>query len=65
MKNHLSHDILLLCSICHEKAVEKGNILKKSLSMLCDAPLHNNDCLSRKLQVKIRSCARTLLSNGN
>ncbi|XP_033324794.2 exonuclease 3'-5' domain-containing 2 [Megalopta genalis] len=39
MKAHQSHDILLLCPICHQKSNGYDLQLRRKLSDICDAPL--------------------------
>lgn len=39
MKAHQSHDVLLLCPICHEISNQSDLQLRRQLAILCDAPL--------------------------
>ena len=39
MKDHISHDILLMCMSCHQQATMYGDQLKKKLAEEYQAPL--------------------------
>lgn len=59
MKEHRSHDILLMCLRCHQKSNIYDQILKKELAVKCNAPLdtdkkfHNDDNI-----MQVKSAAR-------
>uniref|UniRef100_A0A1B0CQN3 Exonuclease 3'-5' domain-containing protein 2 n=1 Tax=Lutzomyia longipalpis TaxID=7200 RepID=A0A1B0CQN3_LUTLO len=42
MKSHSSHDVLLLCTRCHQKSNKHDLDLRQKLSVECSAPLENH-----------------------
>ena len=66
MKEHLSHDVLLLCVNCHQTSSRHDGVMKKMISFEYCAPLEAN---SQKYhedpdKVKLRSLARALSAEG-
>lgn len=39
MKDHTSHDVLLLCPTCHQKSNSSDLDIREKLAVQCDAPL--------------------------
>lgn len=67
MKDHTSHDVLLLCPECHSKSEKYAAHLREELSEECDAPVGVKDDVkvhSSSLFRKVKSAARALLSNA-
>ena len=61
MKEHKSHDIVLMCLGCHQRSGIHDATLKQDLSDQCDAPSATED--GRKFNddqylVKVRSAAK-------
>lgn len=42
MKEHASHDVVLLCAECHQLSNMRDHALRAHLAHLCDAPLAAN-----------------------
>ncbi|CAH2103071.1 unnamed protein product [Euphydryas editha] len=64
MKDHSSHDVVLLCAECHQRSNVRDQLVRESLAARCGAPLaprapprltDDADCK------KVRSAARALL----
>lgn len=68
MKDHTSHDILLLCTICHQLSNMSDLNLRYKLAKLCDAPIQSQENV-RLIEVphlkQLKSAARALLRNGD
>lgn len=66
LKDHSSHDILLLCLPCHKKSCDFDITLRQQLAQECHAPLESGPgaktVLDHDLQ-KVRSAARALKGN--
>uniref|UniRef100_A0A2C9LLN1 3'-5' exonuclease domain-containing protein n=1 Tax=Biomphalaria glabrata TaxID=6526 RepID=A0A2C9LLN1_BIOGL len=66
LKDHSSHDVLLLCTDCHRKSCDSDIILRMQLAQECNAPLESGSSakvvLDHDLQ-KVRSAARALKAN--
>ncbi|XP_067657121.1 exonuclease 3'-5' domain-containing protein 2-like [Haliotis asinina] len=63
LKDHRSHDVLLLCPPCHQVSSNHDAILRQELSVECDAPIDSGlGCRSVQNQdlMKIRSAAKAL-----
>ncbi|KAM3960146.1 exonuclease 3'-5' domain-containing 2 [Aphomia sociella] len=66
MKEHSSHDVVLLCARCHQRSNIYDQHVRERLAARCGAPLASRDCgrytedMSGK---KIRSAARALLNH--
>ncbi|VVC96045.1 unnamed protein product [Leptidea sinapis] len=64
MKEHSSHDVLLLCLVCHQRSNMYDQAVRQRLSRMCDAPLTASDYTQYTEDAdckKIRSAARALL----
>ncbi|XP_050355123.1 exonuclease 3'-5' domain-containing protein 2 isoform X2 [Nymphalis io] len=64
MKDHSSHDVVLLCVECHQTSNMRDQPVRESLARRCSAPLAAHDAgkfLEDKDSKKIRSAARALL----
>ncbi|KAL5021969.1 hypothetical protein ScPMuIL_001124 [Solemya velum] len=66
LKDHASHDVLLMCLPCHQMSCQYDSILRQSLAEECEAPLDAGST-SRSFQdhdlQKVRSAAKALLFN--
>uniref|UniRef100_G3MNI8 3'-5' exonuclease domain-containing protein n=1 Tax=Amblyomma maculatum TaxID=34609 RepID=G3MNI8_AMBMU len=63
MKNHISHDILLLCLRCHQVSNLRDAALRKALAKECNAPIESGDISKARedrLLRKVRSAGRAL-----
>ncbi|XP_077546846.1 exonuclease 3'-5' domain-containing protein 2-like [Haemaphysalis longicornis] len=68
MKNHISHDILLLCIRCHQLSNLKDIALRKALARECNAPIDSSEVVKFKedpVLRKVRSAGRTLAQARN
>lgn len=68
MKDHTSHDVLLLCTQCHQVSNMADLNLRYELADLCDAPIQNgaNAKLVEIESLKqMKSAARALYKNGD
>uniref|UniRef100_U5ESD1 Exonuclease 3'-5' domain-containing protein 2 n=1 Tax=Corethrella appendiculata TaxID=1370023 RepID=U5ESD1_9DIPT len=67
MKEHTSHDVLLLCLECHQKSNYSDVGMRKKLEKLCNAPLTNSSGNFKEFiineRVEIRKAARALYIN--
>lgn len=66
MKNHISHDILLLCVRCHQLSNLRDMSLRYALAQECNAPIEDanfSKCTVNSERKKIRSAGRALLMN--
>ncbi|KAJ0181438.1 hypothetical protein K1T71_003523 [Dendrolimus kikuchii] len=64
MKDHSSHDVLLLCTQCHQKSNIRDQLIREKLARVCSAPLASHTAgkyLEDQICKKIRSAARALL----
>ncbi|CAH0600197.1 unnamed protein product [Chrysodeixis includens] len=64
MKDHSSHDVVLLCVSCHQLSNIRDQAVRERLAALCDAPLgiaQRGKQLEDMTSKKIRSAARALL----
>ncbi|CAG5134419.1 unnamed protein product, partial [Candidula unifasciata] len=68
LKDHSSHDVLLLCTACHRKSSDSDVIMRLQLAEECNAPLDSGPTskifLDHELQ-KVRSAGRALLTSKN
>ena len=69
MKEHTSHDVLLLCFRCHQKSNMEDLKLRKYLSNRCSAPLEGEDggrreTLNIELNI-IKKAAKALYNQSN
>ncbi|GFO20170.1 exonuclease 3'-5' domain-containing protein 2 [Plakobranchus ocellatus] len=66
LKDHSSHDVLLLCTLCHRKSCDFDAQLRLHLAQECNAPVESGSAakmvLDHDLQ-KIRSAGRALKLN--
>ncbi|XP_053406600.1 exonuclease 3'-5' domain-containing protein 2-like [Mercenaria mercenaria] len=66
LKDHSSHDILLLCISCHLKCADYEAALRQQLSIECDAPLDSGKDSKRQWDqdlAKVVSAAKALLKS--
>ncbi|XP_058058316.1 exonuclease 3'-5' domain-containing protein 2 [Anopheles bellator] len=65
MKEHVSHDVLLLCADCHQRSNITDERLRQELAEACDAPLSGQKNGSKEIRLEsmaeIRKAARALL----
>ncbi|CAH0722959.1 unnamed protein product, partial [Brenthis ino] len=64
MKDHSSHDVLLLCVACHQRSNAADRAVRERLAHVCSAPLATRECSGYTEDAdskKIRSAARALL----
>lgn len=68
MKDHTSHDVLLLCTICHQLSNMSDLNLRQKLAEMCNAPIQSQET-TRLIEVphlkKLKSAARALHYNGH
>uniref|UniRef100_A0A336JZY7 Exonuclease 3'-5' domain-containing protein 2 n=1 Tax=Culicoides sonorensis TaxID=179676 RepID=A0A336JZY7_CULSO len=68
MKDHSSHDVLLLCITCHQKSNISDLRLRQKLAEICEAPLQDGSN-TKYIEVdnlkKLKSASRALLYNGH
>lgn len=65
MKDHSSHDIILLCVPCHQLSNVSDDSFKEQLEMMCtpgDEPRNKRKVVENPEKKKIRSAARALLN---
>ncbi|GAB0096872.1 Exonuclease 3'-5' domain-containing protein 2 [Sergentomyia squamirostris] len=64
MKSHMSHDVLLMCTPCHQKSNRYDLIMRQKLSVECNAPRENQaegqKFLEDKQLRKVKSLALAL-----
>ncbi|XP_054715998.1 exonuclease 3'-5' domain-containing protein 2-like [Uloborus diversus] len=66
MKKNLSHDVLLLCVICHKRSNILDHRMRMKLEELCDAPLMKNNRFKVNPELsKVKSAAKALLLSGD
>lgn len=69
MKEHISHDVLLLCVHCHQKSNITDLKLRKKLAALCEAPISSKDGDTKFIELphikQIKSFARALLEHSH
>ncbi|XP_053680516.1 exonuclease 3'-5' domain-containing protein 2 [Anopheles nili] len=69
MKEHVSHDVLLLCADCHQRSNIVDERLRQELATLCEAPLSGQKNGSKEIRIEamaeIRKAARALLYNAS
>ncbi|XP_035897697.1 exonuclease 3'-5' domain-containing protein 2 isoform X2 [Anopheles stephensi] len=68
MKEHVSHDVLLLCADCHQRSSMQDDRLRQELAELCNAPLAGQKNGSKEIRIEsmaeIRKAARALLNSA-
>uniref|UniRef100_A0A182SU42 3'-5' exonuclease domain-containing protein n=1 Tax=Anopheles maculatus TaxID=74869 RepID=A0A182SU42_9DIPT len=68
MKEHVSHDVLLLCADCHQRSSMQDERLRQELAELCNAPLAGQKNGSKEIRIEsmaeIRKAARALLNSA-
>lgn len=68
MKEHVSHDVLLLCADCHQRSSICDDRLRQELAELCNAPLAGQKNGSKEIRIEsmaeIRKAARALLNSA-
>uniref|UniRef100_A0A182JVH6 Exonuclease 3'-5' domain-containing protein 2 n=1 Tax=Anopheles christyi TaxID=43041 RepID=A0A182JVH6_9DIPT len=66
MKEHVSHDVLLLCADCHQRSSMCDERLRQELAELCNAPLPGQKNGTKEIRIEsmaeIRKAARALLN---
>lgn len=60
LKEHTSHDVLLMCLSCHIQSNIYDQSMRESLSTLCDAPLDHPKVRELPELKEVRSAARAL-----
>lgn len=68
MTKNLSHDVLLLCVICHKKSNMLDQQLRTKLAVLCDAPTGSGKNVKYFLNsdvVRVKSAASALVLSGD
>jgi hypothetical protein len=68
LKNHRSHDILLLCVSCHQRSGVFDGVLRQRLAVLCNAPIGSEEDVHFRQDpdlAKVRSSAKALLKFGD
>ena len=66
MKDHSSHDVLLMCLPCHQLANLKDHLMRLRLAEMCDAPIGtmmNIRCFEDADLKKVKSFGKALLQN--
>lgn len=66
LKDHSSHDVLLLCISCHLKCSDYEGAIRQQLSVECDAPLDSGKDSKRRWDqdlAKVVSAAKALLKS--
>ncbi|XP_052250586.1 exonuclease 3'-5' domain-containing protein 2-like isoform X2 [Dreissena polymorpha] len=66
LKNHSSHDVLLLCIQCHLRCADYETAVRQRLVAECDAPLDSGKDSKRRLDgdlAKVVSAAKALLKS--
>ena len=61
IKNHASHDVVLLCFSCHETYERKADVLKEELAIKYKTPRHNSVSKKIRRRRKISGYAHTIL----
>lgn len=69
MKEHISHDVLLLCVQCHQRSNITDLKLREKLAVLCEAPIPSKDGETKFIELphlkQIKSFARALLEHSH
>jgi len=67
MRDHQSHDVLLMCLNCHQKSNRMDHILRTELAQECGIPLQENNLKFKEdFEIRaIRSSARALIKDKN
>ncbi|XP_026464756.1 exonuclease 3'-5' domain-containing protein 2-like [Ctenocephalides felis] len=69
MKEHTSHDVLLLCTSCHQKSNISDLSMRRKLGIMCGAPLESEEGSHRLIQSadmrQLKSAARALLYSSD
>lgn len=50
MKEHTSHDVLLLCTPCHQRSNISDLNMRRKLGVICGAPLESEEGSHRLIQ---------------
>ena len=67
MRDHQSHDILLMCVSCHQRSNILDTSLRQELADECDAPIGTSSDVKQREDSdlkRVRSAARALLKNA-
>lgn len=64
-KSHNFHDVLSVCTYCHEIYERKADLLKKELSIKYNAPIQGEINKNAKKRAKYSKIATTLLDRSN
>ena len=62
-KNHLSHDMLLLCPPCHSISCNHDSVLRQKIAERYNVPISQNTL--REVSSKVKSAAKALLYSSN
>lgn len=68
MKEHSSHDIILLCMTCHQISNVSDDVFKEQLEMMCTPGYEQRNkrkVVENPIKKKLRSAARALLYNAD
>ena len=68
MKDHSSHDVLLMCIPCHQLANLKDHVMRLKLAAMCDAPMGTMDNIRSFEDAdlkKVKSYGKALLQSKN
>ena len=55
MKEHRSHDVLPLCTSCHQRSNLYDNALKQHYAKKCDAPMATEKGLKYHMDLELRA----------
>ena len=61
MKDHKSHDVVLLCTACHQQCSVQDDAVKQQLAAKCNAPFSSGSSAKYtedKTMAKVRSAAK-------
>lgn len=65
MKDHTSHDVLLLCPRCHQLSNASDQRMREKLALECDAPYTAKDGATKLVELprqrELKSISRALL----
>ena len=65
MRDHQSHDVLLLCVSCHQRSNLKDIKLRQELAQMCNAPIGTEEDIKIRVDPELRrvkSAGKALLS---
>lgn len=65
LKDHLSHDVLLLCVSCHQTSELHDLRLKQEIAETYSIPIRNNKTIEDAKLKRVRSAAKALVHGGD